>query len=54
MEELLLGFARLVLMIPSLLFDAIAALGKVIAPIIGLVLLYAWPFLWLRDRKRAS
>ena len=54
LEDLLLGFARGVLMLPSLLFDAIHALGKVAAPVLGLVLLYAWPFFALRGKKSAN
>lgn len=53
LEDLLLGFAKGVLILPSLLFDAIAALGKVIAPVLGLVLLYAWPFFGLRKGPTA-
>jgi hypothetical protein len=52
LEDLLLGFARGVLMLPSLLFDLIYALGPIIAPLAFLALLYAWPFLTLRDKKR--
>lgn len=54
LEGLLLGFARGVLMLPSLLFDAVYALGPIIAPIAFLAVLYAWPFIALKEKNRAG
>ncbi len=52
MEDLLLAFARGVLMLGSLVFDGIFALGKIAAPVLGLALLAVWPFIALRDKKQ--
>lgn len=54
LEDLLFGFARGVLILPSLLFDLIYMLGPIIASLGFLALLYAWPFLGLKDKTRSN
>lgn len=53
MDSVLLGAVSAFLMIPSLIFNALYALGPVIAPILGLALVCAFPFIALRDKKGA-
>jgi hypothetical protein len=53
MDQALLGLVKVVLFIPSLLMDAVYAMGPVIAPILGLALCCAFPFIALRDEKKS-
>ena len=53
MEAGLLAFVKFYLMIPSLLMNAVYAMGPVIAPILGLALCCAFPFIALRDKTDA-
>ncbi|HYW51823.1 MAG TPA: hypothetical protein VE861_14505 [Gemmatimonadaceae bacterium] len=53
MEAALYGFVKFYLMIPSLIFDAVYAMGPVVAPILGLALCVAFPFIALRDKPDA-
>jgi hypothetical protein len=47
------AFVKFYLMLPSLLFDAIYAMGPVVASVLGLALSVAFPFIFLRDKKDA-
>lgn len=51
MDQVLLALVKFYLIIPSLLMDAVYAMGPVIAPIVGLALCCAFPFIGLRDKK---
>jgi hypothetical protein len=52
-EAALFAFVKFFLTIPSLIFDVVYAMGPVIAPVVGLLLCCAWPFIGLRDKKGA-
>jgi hypothetical protein len=51
MEAGLLALVKTLLVVPSLLMDGVYKLGPVAAPIIGLLLCCAFPFVALRDKK---
>lgn len=53
MEAGLLAFVNFYLMVPSLLMNAIYAIGPVVAPIIGMALCCAFPFIAMRDKPDA-
>jgi hypothetical protein len=53
MDQGLLAAVKFYLMVPSLIMDGIYAMGPVVAPIVGLALCCAWPFIGLRDKKDA-
>lgn len=44
------AFVHAYLILPSLLFDVIYKLGPVVAPLLGLALCCAFPFIALRDK----
>jgi hypothetical protein len=52
-EAALYAFVKTFLSIPSLIFDGVYALGPVVAPVLGLLLASAWPFIGLRDKNKA-
>jgi hypothetical protein len=45
------AFVKVYLVLPSLLFDVIYAMGPVPASLLGLGLSVAFPFIFLRDKK---
>ena len=47
------AFVHAYLVLPSLLFDVIYKMGPVIAPLLGLALCVAFPFIALRDKTDA-
>jgi hypothetical protein len=47
------AFVKVYLVVPSLLMDAVYAMGPVVAPVLGLALSVAFPFIFLRDKKDA-
>ncbi|MDZ7632628.1 MAG: hypothetical protein U5K74_15095 [Gemmatimonadaceae bacterium] len=47
------AFVKVYLVVPSLVMDAIYGMGPVVAPIVGLALSVAFPFIFLRDKKDA-
>ena len=47
------AFVKVYLVVPSLLMDGVYGLGPVVAPILGLALAVAFPFIFLRDKKEA-
>jgi hypothetical protein len=47
------AFVKTYLLVPSLLFDVIYKLGPVIAPVLGMALCVAFPFIALRDKSDA-
>ncbi len=53
MDQALLAAVKFFLILPSLLMDAVYALGPVAAPLLGLALACAFPFIALRDKKDA-
>ncbi len=53
MDQGLLSLVKFYLTVPSLIMDGIYAMGPVVAPILGLALCCAWPFIGLRDKKDA-
>lgn len=53
MDKAVLGLVKTFLMIPSLLMDAVYAMGPVLAPALGMLLCVIFPFLALRDKKDA-
>lgn len=53
MDAGLLTAVKTFLVLPSALFDAIYAMGPVVAPVLGLLLSAAFPFIFLRDKKDA-
>ena len=56
MEALLAGmyaFVKVYLMVPSLIMDGVYKLGPVVAPVLGLLLCCAFPFIALRDKPDA-
>ncbi|MES3034198.1 MAG: hypothetical protein V4813_09400 [Gemmatimonadota bacterium] len=53
MDAGLLAFVKFYLMIPSLLMDAVYALGPIVAPVLGMALCCAFPFIALRDKPDA-
>lgn len=50
-EAALYAFVKVFLVVPSLLMDAVYALGPIAAPVLGLALSVAFPFIFLRDKK---
>ncbi len=56
MEALLAGmyaFVKVYLVVPSLIMDGVYKLGPVAAPVLGLLLCCAFPFIALRDKPDA-
>lgn len=53
MEAGLLAFVKFYLMIPSLLMDAVYAMGPIVAGILAMALCCAFPFIALRDKPDA-
>jgi hypothetical protein len=53
MDQALLGLVKAFLTIPSLLMNAVYAMGPVIAPALGMLFCVIFPFIALRDRKDA-
>ncbi len=53
MDQGLLALVKFYLLIPSLIMDAIYAMGPVVAPLLGLALCCAFPFIALKDKKDA-
>jgi hypothetical protein len=53
MEAGLLAFVKFYLIVPSLLMDAVYAMGPVVAPIVGMALCCAFPFIALKDKPDA-
>ena len=56
MEALLSGmyaFVKVYLLLPSMLMNGVYALGPVVAPILGLALCCAFPFIALRDKSES-
>jgi hypothetical protein len=53
MDQGLLAFVKFYLMVPSLIMDAIYAMGPIVAPIVGMALCCAFPFIGLKDKKDA-
>lgn len=53
MSEPLLVVVKTLLIIPSIIMNAIYAMGPVVAPLVGLALACAFPFIALRDKKDA-
>jgi hypothetical protein len=51
MDQVLLAVAKFYLFLPSLLMNAVYAMGPVVAPLLGLALCCAFPFIALRDKK---
>ena len=51
MDTALLGAVKVLLIVPSLLMDAVYAMGPVVAPILGMALCCAFPFIALRDKS---
>ena len=47
------AFVKAYLMVPSMVLNGIYALGPVVAPLLGLALSVAFPFIFLRDKKDA-
>lgn len=47
------AFVKVYLVVPSLLMDGIYKLGPVVAPLLGLALCCAFPFIGLRDKSDA-
>jgi hypothetical protein len=47
------AFVKVYLVVPSLLMDFIYKLGPVVAPIIGMALCCAFPFIAMRDKPDA-
>ncbi len=47
------AFVKVYLVIPSLLMNAVYAMGPVIAPLLGLALCVVFPFIFLRDKSDA-
>jgi hypothetical protein len=47
------AFVKVYLVVPSLLMDAVYAMGPVTASLLGLALSVAFPFIFLRDKKDA-
>ena len=47
------AFVHAFLILPSLLFDLLYKLGPVIAPMLGLAVCVAFPFIALRDKTDA-
>lgn len=53
MDQALLAFVRFYLTVPSLIMDGIYAMGPVVAPVLGMALCCAFPFIALRDKPDA-
>jgi len=47
------AFVKVYLVIPSLVMDAVYAMGPVAAPLLGLALCVAFPFIFLREKPDA-
>ncbi len=47
------AFVKTYLVLPSLLFDVVYKMGPVIAPMLGMALCVAFPFIALRDKTDA-
>ena len=47
------AFVKTYLVVPSLVFDLVYKMGPVIAPLLGLALCVAFPFIALRDKTDA-
>ena len=47
------AFVKTYLIVPSLVFDLLYKLGPVIAPMLGMALCVAFPFIALRDKTDA-
>ncbi|MBC7842797.1 MAG: hypothetical protein H7099_10810 [Gemmatimonadaceae bacterium] len=47
------AFVKIYLLVPSLLMDLVYSMGPVIAPLLGLALCCAFPFIALRDKSDA-
>jgi hypothetical protein len=45
------AFVKVYLVVPSLLMDGVYAMGPVVAPVLGLALSVAFPFIFMRDKK---
>jgi uncharacterized membrane protein YjgN (DUF898 family) len=56
MEAILAGmyaFVKVYLVVPSLVMDLVYKMGPVVAPVLGMALCCAFPFIALRDKKDA-
>lgn len=53
MDQGLLALVKFYLIVPSLIMDAVYAMGPVVAPILGMALCCAFPFIALRDKTDA-
>ncbi len=51
-QSAMYAFVKVYLVLPSLLMDGIYAMGPVVAPVLGLALSVAFPFIFLRDSKK--
>lgn len=47
------AFVKVYLVVPSLVMDVIYKMGPVVAPIVGMALCCAFPFIALRDKSDA-
>jgi hypothetical protein len=47
------AFVKTYLIVPSLVFDLVYKMGPVVAPLLGLALCCAFPFIALRDKTDA-
>jgi len=52
-DQVLLAIVKFYLIVPSLIMNGIYALGPVVAPLLGLALACAFPFIALRDKPDA-